>query len=42
MIIYLKTIQEFMGDDDDFHWNYGLALASLENYEQGEIYLNKI
>ena len=31
-IIYLDSIEQYMKDDDDFNWNYGVALAMCQNY----------
>ncbi len=36
VILYLKTIQEFMANDDSFNWNYGIALASTGKFQQAE------
>jgi intraflagellar transport protein 56 len=27
VLIYLKTVKEYLGKDDDFNWNYGIACA---------------
>ncbi len=42
VIIYLKTIAEFMGTDDDFNWNYGIALASINKFKDAEEVLSKV
>lgn len=34
--MYLKTIKEYMEDDDDFNWNYGIALGKLGQYQESE------
>lgn len=32
--MYLKTIREYSEGDDDFNWNYGIALASLNKFKE--------
>lgn len=39
VVLYLRTIKEFLAEDDDFNWNFGLALAKLEKYEEAEEHL---
>lgn len=34
VMVYLKTIKEYSEGDDDFNWNYGIALASLRKYKE--------
>ena len=29
-INYLDSIEQYMKDDDDFNWNYGVALAMCQ------------
>jgi intraflagellar transport protein 56 len=41
-IIYLDSIEQYMKDDDDFNWNYGIALASCQNYKQAEEVLLRV
>lgn len=41
-IIYLESIEEFMKDDDDFNWNYGIALACCQNYKKAEEVLLRV
>ena len=41
-IIYLDSIEQYMKDDDDFNWNYGIALASCQNYKQAEEVLSRV
>ena len=36
MLVYLKSIKEFFSDDDDFNWNFGIALAASGDYKGGE------
>lgn len=31
-----------MMSDDDFNWNYGIALAHLQKYKEAEEVLNQI
>lgn len=33
---YLDSIEEFMSDDDNFNWNYALALVGTQKYEEAE------
>jgi intraflagellar transport protein 56 len=33
---FLKSIKEFFPDDDDFNWNFGIALAATGDFKQGE------
>ena len=35
-IIYLESVESFMKDDDDFNWNYGIALGSCQKYKDAE------
>ena len=41
-IIYLDSIEQYMKDDDDFNWNYGIALASCQNYKTAEEVLSRV
>ena len=41
-IIYLDSIEQYMKDDDDFNWNYGVALAMCQNYKQAEEVLLRV
>ena len=41
-IIYLDSIEQYMKDDDDFNWNYGVALAMCQNYKQAEEVLSRV
>ena len=34
--VYLKSIKAFFARDDDFNWNYGLAMAAAGNYKDAE------
>lgn len=36
VLIYLKSIKSFFKNDDDFLWNYGIALAASGNYKEAE------
>lgn len=42
VVVYLKTIKEYSENDDDFNWNYGIALASLKKYKEALEYLQVI
>ncbi|EWM26214.1 tetratricopeptide repeat protein 26 [Nannochloropsis gaditana] len=33
---YLSSIRTYMGADDDFHWNYGISLAAVGDYQAAE------
>ena len=39
MFVYLDSIKDFMANDDDFHWNFGIALAAEHKYEDAELQL---
>ena len=41
-LIYLESIEQYMKDDDDFNWNYGVALASCQKYAQAEEVLSRV
>ena len=41
-IIYLESIEQFLKDDDDFNWNYGIALAACQKYKEAEEVLLRI
>jgi intraflagellar transport protein 56 len=34
--IYLGSVKPYLYNDDDFNWNYGLALAAVGNYKEAE------
>jgi len=37
VVIYLQSVKSYMSeDDDDFHWNYGVALTATGNYKAGQ------
>lgn len=36
VIIYLRTIKDFMSNDSDFNWNYGIALAAVNKFTEAE------
>lgn len=36
VLIYLKTIKEFLGKEDDFQWNYGIACAKTGMWAEAE------
>merc|ERR1712170_178935 len=40
--IYLKTIKEYLGKDDDFNWNYGIACANVKQWKEAEEALTAI
>jgi intraflagellar transport protein 56 len=41
-IIYLESIETYMKDDDDFNWNYGIALGACQKYKEAEEVLSRI
>ena len=41
-LIYLESIEQYMKEDDDFNWNYGVALAMCQNYKQAEDVLSRV
>ena len=41
-LIYLESIEQYMKDDDDFNWNYGIALASCQKYKTAEENFKKL
>ncbi|KAL0485261.1 intraflagellar transport protein 56 [Acrasis kona] len=36
VLVYLKSIKTFFVADDDFNWNYGIALAAAGKFKEGE------
>jgi len=36
VVLYLNTIKEYMKDDDDFNWNYGVACAVIGKFKEAE------
>lgn len=36
VLVYLKSIRDFFLNDDDFSWDYGIALASAGDYKGAE------
>jgi len=34
--IYLNSIKQYMYNDDDFNWNYGISLAATGNFKRAE------
>lgn len=41
-IIYLESIEQFVKEDDDFNWNYGIALAACQKYKEAEEVLMRV
>jgi len=35
--VYLNSIKAYLSHDDDFNWNYGLALAATGDYKAAEV-----
>lgn len=42
VLIYLKTIKDFMASDNDFNWNHGMALAAVNKFAEAEEALVKV
>jgi intraflagellar transport protein 56 len=40
--VYLTTIKQYLSKDDDFNWNYGIALACTGKFEEAEECLTAI
>merc|ERR1719261_370711 len=36
VLVYLKSIKPYFSNDDDFHWNYGIACASTGDYKEAK------
>lgn len=36
VLVYLKSIKSYFLNDDDFNWNYGIALAAAGEFKEGE------
>lgn len=36
VLVYLKSIKQYLSADDDFNWNYGIACASTEDWAEAE------
>lgn len=41
-VIYLDSIEQYMKDDDNFNWNYGVALAMTQHFKQAEEVLLRV
>jgi intraflagellar transport protein 56 len=41
-IIYLESIETYLKEDDDFNWNYGIALAACQKFKEAEEVLLRI
>jgi intraflagellar transport protein 56 len=42
VLVYLDSIKAFLLDGDDFNWNYGIAKASVGQYEEAEKALRQV
>ena len=42
VVKYLASIKAYFGDEQDFSWNLGMALAASGRYEEGLEMLEKI
>jgi len=36
VLVYLKSVKPYFTNDDDFNWNYGVALAAAGDYKEGK------
>lgn len=36
VLVYLKSIKQYLSTDDDFNWNYGIACASTGDWAEAE------
>lgn len=36
VLVYLKSIKQYMANDDDFNWNYGLACSAASDFKEGK------
>lgn len=36
VLIYLNTVKNFFGEDDDFLWNYGIVCAATGDFKEAE------
>ncbi len=42
VLVYLKSVRPYFLNDDDFNWNYGIALSAAGDYKEGEEMLLQI
>jgi intraflagellar transport protein 56 len=42
VLVYLKSIKTYFPNDDDFLWNYGIALAAAGEFNEAEESLTSI
>eukprot|EP00879_Flechtneria_rotunda_P009429 GHRR01009871.1.p1 GENE.GHRR01009871.1~~GHRR01009871.1.p1 ORF type:complete len:458 (+),score=143.98 GHRR01009871.1:1-1374(+) len=42
VLVFLNSIRSYFANDDDFNWNYGLALAATGKYREAEEALRSI
>jgi intraflagellar transport protein 56 len=36
VVVYLSSVKQYLYAEDEFNWNYGVALAAVGNYEEAE------
>lgn len=36
VLVYFKSIKPYFANDDDFNWNFGIALASAKDFAEAE------
>ena len=42
VLVYLRSIKPYFVNDDDFNWNYGIALAAAKEFKEAEETLLKV
>lgn len=42
VLVYLRSIKPYFVNDDDFNWNYGIALASAKEFKEAEETMLKV
>ena len=36
VLVYFRSIKPYFANDDDFNWNFGIALASARDFIEAE------
>lgn len=36
VLVYLKSIKDYFANDEDFNWNFGIALAAAGEYDEAQ------
>ena len=42
VLVYLRSVKPYFEKDDDFNWNFGIALASAKEFKDAEEALLKV